>query len=340
MDIKSKQPENKCKNELDFIKLSDLNYKPVDYLINPIIVKNGINLLTAPPASFKSIFSLDIANSCLNGKKLVEKFETKPINCALLIDQETNIGEIKKRISMLDGEQNNFRILSSTIYFDQINKNYSQLKKLLIKYSDSLLIIDTLRRTTLYMNENDSMDVNKVFSYLNELKKLTTILIIHHTAKYADFSGTNRYRGSSDIEAVVDSHFSLKKIKSEEGTVKLILSQPKSRYTSNLQETVIHYQLREKVKGEVLTENQNIMPDYESIFIDYLHSTKDIGSNIDSIYSYFKKSVNIGEKAVCSIRDKLVKENKIIRIDNYKGGKGTRYFHPSFSSQQGNNIYQ
>lgn len=327
------------KGLLNFVNLEQVQSVPMEYLVDPYIVKNGINLIVAPAGSFKSYLSLDIAISCLKGIDFLGVIPTKPIKFILLIDQENIVHMVKERIKSLGGEESNFLFLDEFLFFDVDFEIKDKLIKTLKLYPDSILIIDTLRRVNRNMDENSSNDMSKFFGTLNELKKYSTIIVLHHTRKNNEDNGkAPMYRGSSDVIGAVDSAITLVKIDEAKDKIELEITQTKARYTSAEDPLIAEYQF----VGEKLNRTGRFKSSIQRGFSEI--SKKEIllafivegayeGRTNQEIEAFGKVNLNIGEHQAKELRDDLLRLEKILCIKCFRGKKDA-FFATSFAPQQ------
>jgi hypothetical protein len=323
-------------NLLKFTELNLIEDKEVEYFVYPLIVKNGINLLSAPPASFKSYLSLDLVISCITGRKFLDLLDTKPLKLVLLIDQENPSSEIKKRIRLLSGNISNFFKLEEFIFFDKDPEIKDKLINTLKLYPDSILVIDTLRRVNYYMDENSSLDINKFMAILNELKKYTTILLLHHTVKYEKGGDATTYRGSSDIQGAIDSAISLKVVNKSRNSIRIEIAHTKARFVSPINTIIADY----NISDDTLTFSAKYKDPTEDPVVtktkllgDYIAEAKEEGRSNESLIVFGNTKLQIGEKKVNSLRDSLIEAEKIVPVRNFQGKK-TFYFLKNYSPQQ------
>lgn len=196
------------------------------YLIEDILVENGITLLTGYSGVCKSLLSLFIAKSIITKNKLFNKFEVNDSGSVLIIDEENAAFLLKDRCQKLGlkvGHSIEFFLLNN-IKMDSPDY-FEALLEFIKKREPRLIIFDSLIRLH-SANENSNSEMAFVMSRFKELAKEidTTIIILHHDRKGSG-DGKYRARGSGDIVAAVDFQICLEKV--DEDTLKL--SQGKSR---------------------------------------------------------------------------------------------------------------
>ena len=223
--------DSKEEKELVFkpLKVSELMQKEFDeeeYIIENLMPKNEITLLSGNPASFKTWLILHAAIAIATGKDFLGKFKTKQCG-VLLIDEENNQRLNQKRFKLLDLEgDKNIHLLSLSGFIlneNSIEKviNYCNKNNIQVVAFDSLIRIHI-------GDENSATEMNKVFKFLKELtKRGLTVICTHHNRKQGAFNSnpSQSMRGSIDILASSDCHLAVERKEKEE----IIIRQTKNR---------------------------------------------------------------------------------------------------------------
>jgi archaellum biogenesis ATPase FlaH len=214
------------------ITLGDLfkkEFPPVSWLVDRLIPKQGLTALSGPPASYKSWISQYLAIRVAEGKDLFDRFETEQ-GSVLIIDRENSFPLIQSRFKDLKGSEI-LPIFFLDLDFSIENKTYVDLVVNEVKERNiSLVIIDSLIRVH-EEDENTAAGMSKVFNQLRKIQDAgAAVLFLHHHRKQGNNSvhktnAADILRGSSDIQAALDSHLMVEVL--EEG--KLRITQPKSR---------------------------------------------------------------------------------------------------------------
>jgi hypothetical protein len=326
------------KELISLINLADAPDEKLEFLAKPIVIKNGINLLAGAAGSFKSFLSLDLAISCIQGKLFLGICETVAIKKVILFDLENPPARIRERIVQLGGNVNDFMILEHPYYFDKEENIKQKLFDTISLYPDSLLVIDSFRRANIKLDENSSEDVNEFFEKINELKKISTILILHHTTKYAEQDKPGTYRGSGDFLAAVDSAITVKKAASNGHMVRLEIYHTKARFSGTSERIIAEYTIspdstyvdahydKEKVVDPIAQQASLEM---------FIEGKGELGCSTEDIQHFGTTALKIGEHKVNDLRKNLEYDEKVIAIKNFNGKK-TYYFHKDFAPQQFN----
>jgi len=191
------------------IPLSELLEKEekAEWLVEKLIPKAGITVLSGAPVSFKTWLMLHIAECVALGNKTFGRFETQKAN-VLVVDEESGWRLIKTRMQILQANPNTNVYFSSKLGF-KVDRA-GQMDSLLMfveEYQIGLVCFDSLVRFH-SKEENAANQMAEVFESFNKLtkKEVTALILHHHRKETGAHIGTQSMRGSSDILAAVDSH--------------------------------------------------------------------------------------------------------------------------------------
>ncbi|RYX78884.1 AAA family ATPase [bacterium] len=212
-------------------ELMSRKFPESEWVAEPLIPE-GLTVMSAQPASYKTWLLLDIAIAISTGGQLFDTFETVQ-GGVLMVDEENSERLLQQRLKLL-GEESDL-----PIYF-MIEKNFklddTQISKL-IKFckekSIRLVTFDSLVRIH-NNNENDAVQMSEVFAKLKRFTKARiNVLITHHNRKGGKGDNPSQeMRGSSDILAAVDCHISLKRSHEDK---QISITQTKVRFTEELE---------------------------------------------------------------------------------------------------------
>lgn len=180
--------------------------EPIDWLVDDLIPKGTVVLLTAPPGSFKTWLALALARSIAEG----EPFLSRSVEAGQVsyIDKENPKSLVRERLRSI-GASSNLRLWP--LWADPEPPLLGDFSYPILSASNSLLIFDALRRFHTG-NENAPDEMAVVMNHLRHLTKQgATIIALHHSGK----AEGNSYRGSTEILAGVDIAFELLKKKDE-----------------------------------------------------------------------------------------------------------------------------
>ncbi|MEK9151217.1 MAG: AAA family ATPase [Patescibacteria group bacterium] len=215
---------------IHFRSLMGIDFPPTQWRINELIPSEGITIISAPPASYKTWLVLQMALDIAQGKSFLGHFGTQ-LGRVLIVDEENHQRIIQKRLKAL-GAPNDL-----PIYFlsqEEFVATQDHMMEGLIEICDEHLIdtvfIDSLVRIN-RSDENVATKMAGVFRSLRTICKSGRSLIITHHERKEGASGPSspgsRMRGSSDILAAVDCHLALSRDKDD--VFQLMLENTKSR---------------------------------------------------------------------------------------------------------------
>lgn len=231
------EPKENKLTPLSFSKFLEYEDKK-QYYIKNMFAKGTINMIFSPPASMKSFVSYYMALCLATGTPFLNQ-KVKKVNIGYF-DWENPVSDIQNRIKgICEGMKfdinniNNFYFFSKQPTLLKVTNHDSfvieDLKQELLEFIKEneikVLFFDTLRRLGNF-DENDSGAINTIKSELfdpliNECN--VCVIFLHHTSK----EGKN-YRGSVDIEGILDTAFSITK-KEKEDSIHLNIKNTKRR---------------------------------------------------------------------------------------------------------------
>lgn len=202
-----------------------LDRKPIRWLVEDILIKDGTNLVYAEPKAGKTRFLLALLGAVLNGegkyldKQIFDKSE-KLMICGPDMTQQTwaefledfqladASGRTHKRISAITCAGMNFRLDDAGI--DLVEEQARQNPGLII-------LIDAFASCMwgLGHDENKSTAVDPLMRLMNAVAPFkATLIVVHHAKKQNGEVGVSgAARGSSAITAVVDQIVSMKPVR-------------------------------------------------------------------------------------------------------------------------------
>lgn len=204
--------------------------KEIQWLVEEVIPKGTINVLSAPPGSFKTWTLLHTAIQIARGAPLFGRFPTKK-GKVLIVDEENQEDLLGIRLRLL-GADDSIEVATSSMIGFKVDRpeDIEELKTYIANNHIDLVIFDSLVRVN-SKDENDSRQVAEVFNAFKSLtKEGTTVLMTHHHRKQAALGRnilSESLRGSSDILAAVDTHLIVERNPSDPHS--LIFSQNKMR---------------------------------------------------------------------------------------------------------------
>lgn len=202
------------------------DYPNPEYLIDQILYKNMLYLLSAYAGVGKTILTLSIAKSLITGEPLWGKFRVNHTGPVIILDEENPKSALKERIYKF-GFRKSWPLYY--IHYQGVKldnpEHFKELSEIIADIQPVLVVFDSLIRFH-HCEENDSTGMAKVMGKLRDLTQIgdPTIMAIHHDRKGSG-DKMERVRGSGDIVGAVDVQLCLEAWK--DGT--RILSTGKTR---------------------------------------------------------------------------------------------------------------
>lgn len=201
---------------LPTIKMVDLmgrEFPEAEWVVQGLIPE-GITILSAPPASYKTWLLLDIVASVATGKPLFDEFATEQTGI-LVVDEENNERLLQQRLKLLGSEKDLPVYFSIEQGFKLDDEHVTKTIEFCEYHDIGLVTFDSLVRIH-GGEENSATAMAEVFHAIRRFTKVgINVLITHHNRKEKEGaeSSAQSMRGSSDILAAIDCHLALKRDK-------------------------------------------------------------------------------------------------------------------------------
>lgn len=181
-----------------------VDYTPTDWIIQDILPSKGVASLYGPPGSGKTFLCLDMmaAISCAN-PWFDRKTKQVPVT---YLGLEGAAGLRNRVFAYRQAHGNVGKMLMITEKLNILNSDDTiKLLKTMTKHDHlgGILCIDTMSKSAPGMNENDSAEMSKYISAIEDLAKHTygCVLLVHHSGKDTERGP----RGHSSFLAGIDS---------------------------------------------------------------------------------------------------------------------------------------
>lgn len=187
-----------------FFTVDEIDDLPdIEPLIENTIPLGSVSLLAGQFMTAKSFVAMSMAFSVSTGTPWYGR-ETKQKK-ALYVAAEGRFG-LKSRLRAWEAH-NETALGADFLFYDQAVQlgNRDQVQALAQEIRDreiGFLVIDTLKKSTSELNENDNSEMSRAVQALYELQEATgdgSVLVVHHTGKDG-----KTIRGASALEADVD----------------------------------------------------------------------------------------------------------------------------------------
>lgn len=181
---------------------------PEEQWVVDALIPEGLTVMSAAPASFKTWLLLSIAVSVACGTKLFEHFDTRQSG-VLMIDEEDNPRLLQKRLRMLGVPKNAPLYLMIGQGFKVDATQVTKVIEFCEQNDVGLVTIDSLVRVH-NAKENDAAEMSEVFNTLRRFHRAgINVLLTHHNRKGKSENAGEDMRGSSDIFAAVDCNIAV-----------------------------------------------------------------------------------------------------------------------------------
>jgi hypothetical protein len=164
-----------------------------DYLVFPILLKDGAMLVLGLPKELKSWFGLELANAAASGKKAFGYFRVPRPAKTLYIQVEDPTSLTRKRVDWVTQHGSGFRspaTLTNLRIIPRCPLNFSdpnwcaQLEMEIQKFKPGLIVLDVLRRL-FHGNVNDMKETAEFLRVLDRLRDTyhCATVLVHHARK-------------------------------------------------------------------------------------------------------------------------------------------------------------
>lgn len=310
----------------DPIHISELFSQPdekVEWVIKDLIAVGSLNMISAPPKSFKTWTILHIASRVANGQKVFNWFDTSKSN-VLIVDEEDAPSILKSRLKMLNAsESSNIYFWIQTGFKIDNPQHLNALLDFIVKKDIKLVNIDSFRRVQM-RDENSAKEVAEVFEEFRKISKLgVAVLITHHHRKQGILgknSPEQNIRGSSDILASLDGHLVVDRNYEDHA---LTIDQNKQRVIEEMRPFKV--KIIKNDRGLLSLEYDGEIPvaklkkeEGMELIVEFLVNGEQSRSAIDLAIVG-----KIGKSAIGEALKELVKSN---RISERREGRGKKFY--------------
>lgn len=319
------------KNGIKPISLKDLmaiEFPPIQWRIDKLVPLEGITIFSGAPGAFKTWIILQMALDIVQEKPFLGQFPTRRGN-VLMIDEESHQRFIRDRLRKL-GSPDDLPIyfLSQNDFLVTDGKMMTAILEICAKYDIDTIFIDSLIRIH-RSNENDAGEMAEVFRLIRTFcREKKTVILTHHERKEngsTRSSAQNRMRGSSDIEASVDSHLAVGRITDDR--YRLILEQPKSRQDMEIAAFELRVHSEDSEDGKVWFENlgehdggKQRKEEAKETILNILREAPD-GLNKNEVTAKTQKFCGIGGTNIKKALNELIREEV---VQEKKGAGNTK----------------
>ena len=221
------------------MSLGDLlstEYPAARFILDPYFEANAVNMVSAPPNTWKSWLFFSLASSVASGSQLWDHFDTEQ-HKVMIVNEEDSPRSVQDRFKMLGITNKELPIYFHIAQGLKIDKKFVEnIVKEMQENGIDVLMLDSLRSMH-EAEENDSTAMQVILDHLKTIARnnITVVFTHHHRKRNAleKNQSADASRGSSAINAAISGHISLDEEKRDNGTF-LILHHLKSKVSAKL----------------------------------------------------------------------------------------------------------
>ncbi len=236
--IKEQQKEKpeKLSPRKTFKELITTTYPENRFAIEPFFEAGTMNMVSAPPNTWKSWMFFVMARHVAEGTMFLDKFNAEKSK-VLIVNEEDTERLIADRFKALSIEDQNLEIFFRTAQGSKLDVAFCKALLNECKADGiSVIFFDSLRS----LHDADENSSTAMQPVMDNLKMLTregiTVIFTHHHKKKSPFDrgdGAESSRGSSAINAAISGHISLEEVEKDDGKY-IIVRHLKSKITEKL----------------------------------------------------------------------------------------------------------
>lgn len=197
--------------------LASLEIPPREFLVEPFIMKQSLNMLYAKRGLGKTWAASQLAISVASGTAFFA-YENVKKGRVLYIDGEMTLFEIKERFTALEqGDSADIEIMPSEYLYQHqqtLNLHFDEDQQRLLSCLEELkslgrefdlIILDNLSSLLSGKDENDNTEMDRFLRFLVDLRhRGYAVLLIHHAGKSGDQRGGSRREDLMDTVMKLD----------------------------------------------------------------------------------------------------------------------------------------
>jgi KaiC/GvpD/RAD55 family RecA-like ATPase len=308
----------------DFMK--DGAFPPPDPVVEGLLNKSQLTLISATAKTGKTWFALHLAMSVAYGRLFLGAFPTRK-GKVLMIQTEVSMGDFKERVTKIERDYVEMDQRGEYPIFapDRIRLDSPEGLKLfqdsVAEIMPSLVILDSWY-TFHSKDESSSKDMAPLLSEVRDIAKKNecSVLIVHHQGKRGEGGQASQVghnaRGSSSFADVPDNLLSLSRKSGGELCLSFDVRNQKGR-----DPMVLRFD-RDKCKFDIISET-DINDSIDAVLVDYV--TKQPGIKKSQIVQQLKEKTGKSERTIEASISLGIKAGRIIRTSEGREA----CFHPS-----------
>lgn len=212
-------------------------FSSAQYTIEPFFEQGTVNMVSAPPNTWKSWFLFLFAGAIAAGSPVFDKFNTEKTN-VMIVNEEDSHRLIQDRLRLLGITDTSLPIYYRVSHGAKLTDDFIDSLVMEAKEKNVGVIMFDSLRSVHDADENDSTKMQGVMDMFKKIaRESITVIFTHHNRKKSMMGrndDTESTRGSSAINAAVSGHISLEEV-NKGGEKYLLLKHLKSKAGEKLQ---------------------------------------------------------------------------------------------------------
>jgi len=217
---------------VEYVCLSDVESKPVDWLWHKRIAFGKVSLLSGDPGLGKSLITLDLAGRITTGNNWPVDNSPSKKGSVIFLNAEDEVDDtIKPRLETIGADVSKVFVITSVKDFDKNNRvidrsvslksDINRIEEIINTIPDCrMVVIDPI---TAYMEGTDSYKNSEVRTFLAPIKSLAektgvAVLLVSHLNKSTGHNAINRISGSGALPALCRAVYNVSKDEDDEDT--------------------------------------------------------------------------------------------------------------------------
>lgn len=190
-------------------------FPAIRFTIDPFFEQGTVNMVSAPPNTWKSWFLFLFAERIATGQPLMDRFNTEKTN-VMIVNEEDSARLVQDRLKLLEINEISLPIFYRISYGSKLKKAFVQdLIQEAKEKNIGVIMFDSLRAIH-EADENDSKEMQEVMDLLKEIARANITVIFTHHHKKKNPNGKNddaeMARGSTAINAAISGHISIEEV--------------------------------------------------------------------------------------------------------------------------------
>ena len=297
-------------------------FSPARYTIDPFFEQGTMNMVSAPPNTWKSWLLFLFAYNISTGTAVFGEFKTEKAK-VMIVNEEDSARLVQDRLRLLDVNEAELPIYYRIAQGSKLTNEFvidlvaeAKVKEIGVIMFDSLRAIHE-------SDENDSTGMQMVMDLLKKVTRANiTVIFTHHHRKKGMFSKNDdaeSSRGSSAINAAISGHISLAEKSGDDNSKILVLKHLKSKVGEKLEPINIGIEVGEKINFHYLgkhEEKNQAENEAKNKILETLEGRKELLSRKDLVH--FRVA---GQTTIKKALKALVIEGKVQSISRKEAVK-------------------